>query len=222
MSPDELTRLCKSLEAFETPEWAARAILTKELLTGTVIDPCVGKGVLAFEAMRAGYHTVTIDQIDWTKKFPENMSVMPPDILANFLLLSRTSPQFAYQQDKDFSFFMNPPFSQAGQFIDHALHAFGARKIVCFQRWAWRECQERRQWWRDNPPARIWLCGDRATCWRFDLIDDCGRKRGEDKCKNCRTCMTGSPTAHAFFVWERGHKGAEIVHDIWKEDAGNV
>jgi hypothetical protein len=131
---------------------------------------------------------------------------------------------FLTTQDKPFVFdwtcFMNPPFSLACEFVDRA-QALGARKIVCFQRWSWRESQARRQWWRDNAPARIWLCGDRATCWRFDVPERCrgaaecckGQGRGAMK---CRQCMAGTPTSHAYYVWERGHKPTEIINVIWK------
>ena len=34
--------------------------------------------------------------------------------------------------------FMNPPFSRAEEFVSYA-QALGARKIICFQRQAWRE-----------------------------------------------------------------------------------
>ena len=102
--------------------------------------------------------------------------------------------------------FMNPPFSLACEFVDHA-RMMGARKIICFQRYAWREGaldgqSKRGTWWEKNPPARIWLCGDRAQCLRFDL-------RGQN--------IPKPPTAHAWFVWERGHRGAEITRGLYKK-----
>lgn len=35
---EDFTNLCKRLEHFETPEWAARAILDKEALSGIVME----------------------------------------------------------------------------------------------------------------------------------------------------------------------------------------
>ena len=37
--------------------------------------------------------------------------------------------------DEDYTIFMNPPFSKAVEFVEKAI-ALGARKIVCFQRFA--------------------------------------------------------------------------------------
>jgi len=97
---------------------------------------------------------------------------------------------------------MNPPFSKACAFVDKA-RTLGARKVVCFQRQAWRESDTRRAWWEANPPARVWVCGNRATCW---LVTVPPEERG-----------SGTPVAHAWYVWERGHRGAELMGAIWKE-----
>jgi hypothetical protein len=43
------------LEAFETPEWCAAAILRRELLTPRVVDPCCGHGTLSKAAIKVGY-----------------------------------------------------------------------------------------------------------------------------------------------------------------------
>lgn len=97
---------------------------------------------------------------------------------------------------------MNPPFSKAEAFVDRA-QKLGARKVICFQRQAWRESQARRLWWEQNSPARVWVCGARATCWRFDLLTSDVSRLG------------GSTTAMAWYVWERGHKGAEVTSAIY-------
>ena len=97
---------------------------------------------------------------------------------------------------------MNPPFSLAEDFVLKA-QALGARKIICFQRQAWRESATRREFWEQNSPARVWVCGARATCWRFDLL---GTEKAE---------KGGSPTSNAWYVWEKGHKGAEVTSAIY-------
>lgn len=188
-----LERICCDLEAFATPAWAARAILKVELLTPLVLDPCCGLGTLRIAAEEASYSVLTSDIRDWSQDFTD---AKPPTEVADFLT------DVKWSSDGGFSVFMNPPFSKACAFIDQAF-AMGARKIVCFQRWAWRESRERRAWWSANPPARLWLCADRATCWRFDLPEDKRR--------------SSSTYPHAWFVWEAGHKGAEIVQSIWKD-----
>lgn len=104
---------------------------------------------------------------------------------------------------------MNPPFKLATQFVDRALE-MGARKIVCFQKFAWWEGsrdrgKKRGQWWAANPPNRIYVCGERATCWRIDFSP---AERAARK--------TSTPTAHAWFVWERGHPQGTVTGHVYK------
>ena len=52
-------------ECYETPEWAVEAILEREILTGLVIDPCCGRGVLAEAAAERGHRVDAFDLYDW-------------------------------------------------------------------------------------------------------------------------------------------------------------
>ena len=182
---DTLEEQARFYECFETPAWAAAAILTVEIFTGEVVDPCCGTGILVRAAIKAGYDVTANDVCFWG---------FPIDTEADFL-----TEAFDLEGK---TVFMNPPFSKACAFVDRAFE-LGARKVVCFQRYAWFESDDRRNWWERNPPARIWLCGDRAICWRFDIAPQDRRN--------------GAPTAHAWFVWERGHKGGPITSKIWKD-----
>lgn len=188
--------LCEKLEHWETPEWAAKAILKKEILTHVVIDPCAGAGVLSEAAHAAGYEEVSIDVHNWGYAL---------DSQEDFLKISEFTHKTNGVQH-EFSVFMNPPFSLAEKFVEKSFE-LGARKVVCFQRFSWYEGsydkgKKRGQWWEKNRPARIWLCGDRANCWRHDVPT-------EDR-------IEGTPTAHAFFVWEQGHAPAAITGHIYK------
>lgn len=185
-----LAEQASAAEAWETPAWAAAAILKVELLSLVVVDPCCGTGILSEAALRRGYDVRAADLYDWGYA---GAAAIGEDFL--------TSPMVA-RWCEDNTALMNPPFSKACAFVDRALDA-GARKVVCFQRQAWRESQTRRDWWAANPPARIWLCGDRATCWLFGIPLE--ERRG------------GTPVPHAWYVWERGHKGVESVGAIWKD-----
>ncbi|WP_299440217.1 hypothetical protein [uncultured Rhodospira sp.] len=183
-----LEQQARAAECYETPAWAAARILDVEILTPCVWDPCCGTGVLSEAATAAGYAVLSTDLHDWGYDGQSGEK--------NFLRL--TEPP----SEEPFSVFMNPPFRLACEFVDHAA-ALGARKIVCFQRFAWRESRERREWWLRRPPARIWLCGDRATCWLFSIPPE---ERGGNV-----------PIPHAWYVWERGHRGLEAIHTLWRD-----
>lgn len=190
---ETLTDLCKRLEAFETPQWAIEAVLDVEVTTRKILDPCAGLGAIANVCWRAGFHVDAYDVEDWGKHLPGLMTRVGAVRQKDFL--------YCYDDLFGVTVIMNPPFSLAERFVDHA-RALGARKIICFQRQAWRESVGRREWWDKNPPARVWVCGARATCWRFDLLWKNGGK-------------SGSPTSNAWYVWERGHKGAEVTSAIY-------
>lgn len=211
------SQLCKDLEAFETDPWAAKAILEVEIMTPLVIDPCCGTGILTMAARDSGYNRVHgWDIKDWSPDF----GGPPPEKVFDFF-----DPELeAFWPNT--TIFCNPPFSTACEFVDRA-KSLGARKIICFQRWAWRESIGRRKWWADNPPARTWICGERATCWRFDVPKTCvgeacgkGQGRGTNALR-CRQCMQGTPTSHGWFVWEQGHMGAGVTNDLWKVPRSN-
>lgn len=189
-APPEAEALAKQLEAYETPRWAADAILRREILTRDVWEPCVGTGSIALAAHGAGYNVFASDIHDWGYE-PANEI----DFLAG------EPPLIAH---KPFSVLMNPPFSKACQFVDRAFY-LGARKIVCFQRFAWWESQARRAWWAKRPPNRVYICGDRAPCWRFDIP-------AEDR-------KSSSPTAHAWFVWSVGEPAGTLLGHIWRQGA---
>lgn len=195
MTAEPLIDRCKRLEAFETPAWAIEGVLDVEVTTRWVIDPCSGLGAIGEALGDRGLHFIQIDIEDWSQHFQEQ---------------SRVGDMRFFQQDfmewdmdlDQWTVIMNPPFSLAEAFVLKA-QSLNARKIICFQRQAWRESATRRPFWENNSPARVWVCGARASCWRFDLI-------GTDA-----AAKSGSPTSYAWYVWERGHKGAEVTSAIY-------
>ncbi len=192
MSDADITALAIKAECYETDRWAAEAILRHEILTPAVWDPCCGTGVLSDVARKAGYRVVATDLYDWEY---DDADLTGPG--GDFL--ARTEPTF---HGGDFTIFMNPPFSLACQFVDQAFE-LGARKIVCLQRFAWWESLKRREWWEARPPHRVYICGQRASCWRFDIPLE---KR-----------TSSTTTAHAWFVWQPGHPPGTTLGHVWRD-----
>lgn len=195
------------LEHFITDKWAVDAILTKEILTRYVVDPCAGTGVMAISAIEAGYTVFSYDIHDWGGGF----GVYLADFLGNN---SQAVNEGLADCVKDSTVFMNPPFSKAVEFVKRSFE-LGARKVVCFQRFSWWESQERNDFWTDLPPNRIYICGDRAVCWRHDLPkNDRGHRFDPVTGKK----LSNAPTAHAWFVWEKGNPQGTVLGHIWKSD----
>lgn len=199
MIDESIKEKCIRLEHFETPKWAAKAILEKEKFVYTlhgkerelnILDPCCGTNILARAAKEQGYKTVCAMDIHlWHLQM----------IQKDFLALEKI--QLSNGGAPDFGVFMNPPFSKACEFVEQSFK-LGARKILCFQRFAWWESRARKAFWEKYPPTKVYICGDRAPCWRHDIPQE------ERK--------SSSPTAHAWFVFERGHKGGTLLDHIWK------
>lgn len=181
------TALCRELEHYETPEWAARKILDHEIMTNLVLDPCCGIGILSEAAKQNGYKVRSADIHNW--------GYLSQELTCNFL-------NSYIKFDQEFSVFMNPPFSKACEFVEKAFE-LGARKVICFQRMAWWESGGRKDFWDKYPPNRIYICADRASCWRHDIP--------------LEERASGSPTAHGWFIWERGHPAGTILGHIRKE-----
>ena len=128
-----MEQLAKDLEAFETDAWTIPKILDVEIMTRRVLDPCTGRFVLADEATKRGHDVTTIDVHQWIED-------RAPDYLTSFLDY--------YDDLSETTVFKNPPFSLACEFVDHA-RLLNARKIICFQRYSWRESKRRGQWFED-------------------------------------------------------------------------
>lgn len=198
MMQSELEKLCRELEHFETPQWAVEEILSRELLTENVVDPCVGAGVLSRALTDHGHTVAAFDIHDWG---------YPDTVVKSFLDV--TSEDLGPFQ---FSILMNPPFSLAVDFVKKGFE-LGARKIVMFQRFSFWESDGRQDFWNEFPPNRIYVCGDRADCWRYDLPKDDKGNRYDPKTGKK---LSSTPTAHAWFVFEQGQPRGTLTGHIRK------
>ena len=184
----DLEDQARQLECYETEPWAAKAILNAELLTTKVLDPCCGTGILTNAARDLGYWTVAWDIAHW--------GFQGQAAQKDFLSVGRVDVP------DDLTVLMNAPFSKACEFVEKAME-IGARKILLFQRWAFWESDDRRPWWNAHPPQRAYICGDRASCWRFDIPPE--KRTG------------GSSTAHGWFVWEAGQPAGTVMGRLYRD-----
>ncbi len=204
---ESLENTCRRLEHWETDEWSPDVILQHEVLTRRVVDPCTGTGILAEAAKRAGYDVYANDVHEWGYGGQD----------FNYDFLSEGAAHHLGGLVRGATVFMNPPFSRAVQFVERAFE-MGARKIVSYQRFSWWESAGRREFWGERPPVRVYVCGNRASSWRHDIPKD--QREGGLNPKTGKK-RAGTPTAHAYFVWEQGHPRGPLMGHIWK-DGGAV
>jgi len=197
---EEFEKLCRKLEHYETPKWAVEAILKKVILTEQVIDPCAGTGVLTKSALDDGYCCYPLDIYDFGCDRVEIYDWLSKENKFNWLVRGNTV-------------LMNPPFSKACEFIEKSFEQ-GARKVLCFQRFSWLESKDRREFWNKYPPKTVHLCAERATCYRHDIpINARGKRYNPETGKE----LSSSPTAHAWFEFERDYNGSMIIERLYKD-----
>lgn len=195
MGPKRIAALVERHEAWGTDPWAVTRLFEVELFTQAILEPGAGLGNIAQEATRRGYGVVAWDIFPWG---------FPLARVGDFLKSTRADLPLGWRAGRiEFSVVCNPPFSKTAAFVAHAL-ALGARKVAAFQKMEFAGSLARRPWLASNPPSRIWLCGTRATCWRFDVPPE--KRNGS------------TPTQHACFVWERGHAPAPPLRNIWETE----
>jgi predicted RNA methylase len=211
MSHREFEIKAKGAEFYETPTWAVERILDQELMTLCVVDPCAGRGVLGAAARKKGHIVHEYDLNAWPDPLPDHRIQAPFDYLAPLGDVGRTVR--GALGGGEFTVLMNPPFSLTIDFIDRSFR-LGARKIVMFQRLAFLESAARRGFFERMMPARVWVCGDRATCWRGDIPEETVIENGEEIAG--RKGRSAS-TPHAWFIWERGHRGAGTLQHLYKD-----
>lgn len=206
----EFTAKCKEAEFFETPQWAAERILDVELMPRLVLDPAAGRSVLGKALCAKGYDQSDVLELD-LNQWPGQ-----PDHVKTGIdfLGEQVEPLLTSMREKDWAVMVNPPFSKACEFVELSL-ALGARKVLMFQRLSFLETATRRSFFDAEPPARIWICGERANCWRGDMPEEDMTDEDGKLVKGKKGRST--PTAHAWFVWERDHIGSMQMHRLYKE-----
>lgn len=90
----------------------------------------------------------------------------------------------------------NPPYSFAQEFVEKALAIIpGGRKVAMFLKLTFLEGKRRAALFENHPPRRVWVSHARLLC----------AKNGDFE------HSPSSATAFAWFVWEKGYKGAPEV-----------
>lgn len=99
----------------------------------------------------------------------------------------------------------NPPFSLAREFVDRSFHYSGIHYVAMLLRLSFLESQTRKSWFEANPPARVLVSSTRLPMMHREGYT--GKK-------------STSTTAHAWFVWLRGHNEEPVIRWFdWRDHA---
>jgi len=157
------------LDHYRTPKIAIDALLSVETFPGRILEPGCGTGTISRALKVAGSRVTAHDivyrgygrgDVDFLTYRPRN----PYDHIV-----------------------MNPPFTHAFEFIEHAF-TMTTGKVAVLLRLLWLEGRARGRWYREHPPVRIWVSSQR---WNVSREGFRGRDDG-----------TGGMVAFAWFVWD--------------------
>lgn len=89
----------------------------------------------------------------------------------------------------------NPPYSYAKEFVEKALDIIpDGNKVAMFLKLTFLEGKGRVQFFKDNPPIRVWVSSSRINCAKNG---DFVKMRGDG----------GSAVCYAWYIWQKGFKG---------------
>lgn len=158
---------------YETPPEAVEALLRVEKFRGLIWEPACGKGAISKVLEKNGHQVLSTDLVDYGFGQPR----------IDFLMEYATRAA---------NIITNPPYKIAEEFLHHSLRQ-ADDKVAFLMRLAWLEGQERGRFYKQFPPARVWVFSNRITMW----------KDGE-KPQYCKA-ESGS-VAYCWMVWENPHQ----------------
>lgn len=90
----------------------------------------------------------------------------------------------------------NPPFKNALEFAKQGLKLLMDGRYLClFLKIQFLEGKERKKFFEENPPIRIWVTSSRIKCAKNGIFDK----------------YNSSVACYAWFVWQKGYKGDTVV-----------
>ena len=171
---------------YATEPKAIELLLSLEKFSPYVWECACGGGHLSEALKKYGYKVKSSDLIDRGYKDTE---------IIDFLKVSKADMKNDFPRD----IITNPPYKYAKEFVKHALDiSMDSTKIAMFLKVQFLEGKARRKLFDEHPPKIIYVASSRLLC----------AKNGEfEKMRQ----GGGSAVAYAWFVWEKGFKGAPIV-----------
>ena len=167
---------------YATEPKAVELLLEQERFSLWVWEPACGEGHISEVLKGHGYDVFSSDLIDRGYK---------DAVIRDFF--------DTVQNYEARDIITNPPYKYAKDFVEHALNISpDGTKVAMFLKVQFLEGKERRKLFEKYPPKVIYVASGRLLC----------AKNGEfEKMRQ----GGGSAVAYAWFVWEKGFKGAPKI-----------
>lgn len=167
---------------YATPPEATEAILDKEALEGSILEPACGEGHIS-EIIKEVYPNSEVISTDLVNRGYGQGGV-------DFL-----SHDYGRKFDNVIT---NPPFKYAKEFIKRGIE-LANDKVIMFAKIQLLESESRRELFKEYPPKHIYVHTKRVNPWRNgNPLNEQGKPWSNTMC-------------FAWFVWEIGFQGEPII-----------
>lgn len=190
LAGDSTTRDRAENDYYATPFESTKAILKREMLGSTILEPACGEGHIG-KVVKDYYPNSEItlcDLIQRDDKF--NLGITGG---VDFL-----TAEFGRKFD---TVITNPPYALAKDFVEKALDV-STNKVLMFLKIQFLEGQSRKKFFQGSPLKYVYVFSERQNPMR----------NGNDRDENGKPWS--STMCFAWFVWEHGYKGEPIIRWI--------
>jgi len=212
-----------AFDYYATEPKATELLLKLEHFNNNILEPCCGEGHIS-EVLKRG--RLSENSRRGVKLSSEHSSLKKcaPCVKSNVLrstikpqsssrtawggyhVTSRDLINHGYGEQADFldmantewngDIITNPPYALAKEFVEKAIRIIPrGNKVAMFLKLTFLEGKQRRELFRIFPPIRVWVSSSRLACAMNGDFEK----------------YSGSATAYAWFIWQKGFKGDPII-----------
>ena len=194
----------QSEDFYATSPEAAEWLLKLEPQLNNIYENFVGQGHLAEAFRKAGKLKAISDLID--------RGYHPEEVLIKYPL-----DFFRFNKHlRNIDIVSNPPYCKAREAVECSLNAIDeGRYVAMFLKTTFLEGKERKKFFEENPPIRIWVSSSRIPCAKngeflIPKKDKAGNNK-LDKEGNFIMETVSSAVSYSWFIWQKGYKGDTII-----------
>ncbi len=169
---------------YATDPEAVRILLKKEQFYHYILEPACGGGHISEVLIENGFDVLSSDIV--------NRGYANQQLTQDFLKAGSVP-----RNSRDI--ITNPPYSQAKEFVQHALDiSQESVKVAMFLKLTFLEGAKRKTLFDKYPPKKIYVFRNRIDCWKNGIKPD----------------KPSKAVCYAWFIWEKGFKGSPKIEWI--------